>query len=224
MQHLNWLQVNSSCRRHSINLNFSRKPLVPQGDCLSSSKSNTSSMPIRSNSSTTNLRRNFETLSNENSSFSSLNNADLPSSNEMSVEDVLPSFMSTFKTINSNRSFSKSNQLKKRSTKQICATFNSVSICNTNDDDERTSPPIPPPFPFHVHPTDKIQHRTEIEKINSNFQSEIQQAKIRLRKVTFVESFDHRKLQIDLSSSKTFLFSFLFVLKTILIQHLHLRT
>jgi hypothetical protein len=96
--------------------------------------------------------------------------------------------MSTFKTINSNVLPSKPSDIKRRSNnrKQIYATLNSnnnnniSSIITENETFSSSQPPPPPPFPINLD----LQNKTENEiSLKSDFQSQIEQAKTRLKKV-----------------------------------------
>ena len=186
------------------------KPLVPERDsslyeCFSSSTQNQQiyntfrplnrpSSTTTTTTTTTNVRLNSNCSSNEadeESSLSSLNSNHLLNLN--SNEDNLA--MSTFKT---NLLPSKPSDIKRKSNhrKQIYATLNLNNNNNNNTSPSSSSPPSlminenetntstrppppPPPLPNHFD----IEKRTKNE---SDFQSEIEQAKTRLKKVTNV--------------------------------------
>jgi hypothetical protein len=95
--------------------------------------------------------------------------------------------MSTFKTINSNILPSKPSEIKRRSNnrKQIYATLNSnnnnnnnntSSIITENETCSSAAPPPPPPFPVNLDLKTKTENQID-------FQSQIEQAKNRLKKV-----------------------------------------
>lgn len=101
--------------------------------------------------------------------------------------------MSTFKTINTNILPSKPSDIKKRSNhrKQIYATLNSnnnnnnniISSTITENEISSSAPPPPPPPPFPANFDLKNKNESE-NNLKSNFQSQIEQAKTRLKKVT----------------------------------------
>ena len=125
--------------------------------------------------------------------------------------------MSTFKTTNSNILPSKPSEVKRRSNtrKQIYATLNSnnnnnnntSSIIAENETCTSTPPPPPPPFPVTFQLPNNIDRQTpaksELIKVTSDFQIQIEQAKTRLKKVNteaspkkaIVKSPHHRKLK-----------------------------
>ncbi|CAF3564455.1 unnamed protein product [Rotaria socialis] len=116
--------------------------------------------------------------------------------------------MSTFKTINLNPLPSKPSDIKKRSNnrKQIYTTLNSnnnnniVSIPIENETFSNLTtanvstapPPPPPPFPVNFDIPTKIERQTsskyESIKLTSDFQSQIEQAKTRLKRVNLETS------------------------------------
>jgi hypothetical protein len=100
--------------------------------------------------------------------------------------------MSTFKTINSNILPSKPSEIKRRSNnrKQIYGTLNSNNNNNTSsstitENETCASPPPPPPPPPPPFPVNlDLQNKTEDQTpLKSDFQSQIEQAKTRLKKV-----------------------------------------
>lgn len=97
--------------------------------------------------------------------------------------------MSTFKAINSNPFPSKPSEVKRRSNhrKQIYATLNSNNNNNassaTINENETASPAPPPPPPFPTN-FDLDQESKSEPSPKSDFQSQIEQAKTRLKKVT----------------------------------------
>jgi hypothetical protein len=124
--------------------------------------------------------------------------------------------MSTFKTINST----KPSDIKKRSNnrKQIYATFNSNNNNNSSsiipENEISSPPPPPPPFPVSFDLPNKIERPTSIKsepiKPTSDFQTQIEEAKIRLKKVssetspkkTMIKSSHTRKLNMSLLKIK----------------------
>ena len=187
---------------------FRTKPLVPERDsslyeCFSSSQSqqiyNTfrplirgspSTISVPNLSSITNHRHNSNSSSNEadeESSLSSLNSNNVLPIIPILIEEISLSNMSTFKTINSNILPSKPSEIKRRSNnrKQIYATLNSNNNNNTSSiiiENETSSPPPPPPPPFPVNLDLKNKNENEI-LLKSDLQSQIEQAKTRLKKV-----------------------------------------
>jgi hypothetical protein len=120
--------------------------------------------------------------------------------------------MSTFKTINSNILPSKPSEIKRRSNnrKQIYATFNSNNNNNNNntssiitENETCSSAPPPPPPPFPVNLDLKSKNENQI-----SFQSQIEQAKTRLKKVNN-ESSSPKKFD----PSRKFLITFDFFFK-----------
>ncbi|CAF1148905.1 unnamed protein product [Rotaria sordida] len=230
------------------------KPLVPERDsslydCFSSSQNqqgyNTfrplnhgspSTTSIPNLSSTTNIRRNSNSSSNEadeESSLSSLNSNHVVPTNQISIEEnsttiymtpclsINTTNMSTFKTTNLNLLPPKPSDIKKRSNnrKQINTTLNSnnnnniVSIAIENENYSTLAPPPlpppppPPPFPINFDVPIKIEYQTssKYESITMipDFQSQIEQAKTRLKKVNLetlsqkkiIKSVHHRELK-----------------------------
>lgn len=125
--------------------------------------------------------------------------------------------MSTFKITNSHPLPSKPSDVKKRSNnrKQIYAAFNSNNNNNTISipiENENCStivnnfsclsvggsappPPPPPPLPVDFEITTKVEHQTKSKcesiKSTTDFQSQIEQAKTRLKKVN-LETSSHK--------------------------------
>jgi hypothetical protein len=128
--------------------------------------------------------------------------------------------MSTFKTINSTILPSKPSDIKKRSNnrKQIYATLNSNNNNNSSsiipENEISSPPPPPPPFPVSFDLPNKIERPTSIKsepiKTISDFQTQIEEAKIRLKKVssetspkkTMIKSSHTRKLKMSLLKIK----------------------
>ncbi|CAF1289480.1 unnamed protein product [Rotaria sordida] len=228
------------------------KPLVPERDsslydCFSSSQNqqgyNTfrplnhgspSTTSVPNLSSTTNIRRNSNSSSNEadeESSLSSLNSNHVVPTNQISIEEnsttiymtpclsINTTNMSTFKTTNLNLLPPKPSDIKKRSNnrKQINTTLNSnnnnniVSIAIENENYSTLAPPPPPPppppFPINFDVPIRIEYQTsskyESITMTPDFQSQIEQAKTRLKKVNLetlsqkkiIKSVHHRELK-----------------------------
>ncbi|CAF0957509.1 unnamed protein product [Adineta steineri] len=181
----------------------------------------TTSVPILS---TTNVRCNSNSSSNEadeESSLSSMNsNHVLPTTEEnnstiyMNPLSLNSTNMSTFKTINTNILPSKPSDIKKRSNnrKQIYATLNSNNSNNNTtssiileNEVTSTAPPPPPPFPTTFdssnEPIRLIPIKSEpIKTLTSDFQTQIEQAKTRLKKIQSESSSSPKKTTMIKSS------------------------
>ncbi len=160
----------------------------------------TTSVPNLS-SITTNHRHNSNSSSNEadeESSLSSLNSNNVLPIIPITIEENSLSNMSTFKTINSNILPSKPSEIKRRSNnrKQIYATLNlnnnnnSSSTITENETCSSAPPPPPPPFPVNLDLKNKNENENSFK---SDFQSQIEQAKTRLKKVNNESSSSPKK-------------------------------
>ncbi len=191
----------------SINIYLRIKPLVPERDsslyeCFSTSQSpqvyNTfrplnrgspSTISVPNLSSTTNLRHNSNSSSNEadeESSLSSLNSNNVPTINYHDENNSIITSLSNMSTFKSNILPSKPSDIKKRSNnrKQIYTTLNLNNNNNTSsiiNENETSTPPPPPPFPPNLDLEN--ENKREIS-MKSDFQSQIEQAKSHLKKVT----------------------------------------
>ncbi|CAF0970670.1 unnamed protein product [Adineta ricciae] len=175
----------------SINENSPKiKPLVPERDSSLYETFPSSRTLNRQSPSSPNVRCNSNSSSNEadeESSLSSLNSTHHPSKTDESNSNIYMSpsttNMSTFKITNS-----KPSEVKKRSNnrKQTYATLNSNNNNNNNSgnlsENEILSIPPPPPLPENFDLPKKTETAIPLIKSSSDFQNQLEEAKIRLNK------------------------------------------